>query len=112
MPILVPMADLTSENAALRARVAALEGDAARRKSLGRPPQPATSPDGRLIARVCRRLGIRRRELAERLGVAAPLLSRVNGADGHPLAERHRVAMRAMLAAAEGEPASPSSEAG
>jgi hypothetical protein len=38
--------------------------------------------------------------------------SRRNGADGHPLAERHRVAMRAMLAAAEGEPASPSSEAG
>lgn len=100
VPILGWMADTESENAALRARVRALEEDAAKRKTLGRPPKKPSSPDGKLIANVCRHLRLRRRELAVRLGVVESLLSRVNSPTApKPLAERHRAALRAMLIA-------------
>lgn len=85
--------------AALEERIADLEAERGARAALGRPPAAPLSADALLVARVCAALSLRRGALAARLGVTGGILSRCNDV---PLAERHREAMRAMLAEVRG----------
>lgn len=90
-----------------KARALEAEASLAARPNLGRPAARATTADGKLVARVCAHLRLRRGVLALRLGVSPSILSRCNGGPRcAPLAERHREAMRAMLA----EPGAPGLE--
>lgn len=60
----------------------------------GRHARPPTSPDGRLIARACRVLGLTGAELADSLGSNESVLSRARRGK---LPAKHREAIRALL---------------
>lgn len=64
----------TSEIETLRAEVARLQEDAAKRARLGRRALPPTSSDAILIARVCAARGWSREALAGKLGVHRTML--------------------------------------
>jgi len=69
-----------------------LEGAAAGKG--GRKGAAPTTPDGRLIARACKRLGLTAAALAEAIGAHESVLSRARHAE---LPERHREAIAALL---------------
>lgn len=61
---------------------------------VGRPPRRATTPDGRLVQRACRRLDLSMTALARRLGTHKSVLSRALHAR---LPTKHRAAIRSLL---------------
>jgi len=69
----------------------------------GRHAAEPTTPDGRLVARACKKLGVRDDELAALIGAAdKTVISRVrNGTRGLPEAQRD--ALRSLLARDSGE---------
>ncbi|WP_438029089.1 hypothetical protein [Sorangium sp. So ce233] len=69
-----------------------LEGAAAGKG--GRKGAEPTTPDGRLIARACKRLGLTAAALAEAVGAHESVLSRARHGD---LPEKHREAIAALL---------------
>lgn len=85
--------------ATLKAEVASLTAELDKYKSLGRPSGRATTPDARLVARVCTALGLSRTALLVRLGYAktSGALSRCNGPRAVPLTEQAREQLRALL---------------
>jgi hypothetical protein len=60
----------------------------------GRPAAVPTSPDGQLIARACKRLGLSAATLAERIGAHQSVLSRARHGE---LPEAHRTTIRTLL---------------
>lgn len=72
----------------------AIEGRAAGKG--GRTSRAPTTPDGKLIARACRRLGLTAVALAEAIGAHEGVLSRARSGE---LPEKHRVAIKTLLAA-------------
>ncbi|WP_437310065.1 helix-turn-helix domain-containing protein [Sorangium sp. So ce388] len=71
----------------------------------GRKGAEPTTPDGRLIARACKRLGLTAAQLAEAIGAHESVLSRARHGE---LPERHREAIKALLqGAAKTEEAKP-----
>jgi hypothetical protein len=60
----------------------------------GRPTSEPTTPDGRLVARACKRLGLTAAGLGERIGAHESVLSRARNGE---LPARHREAIRALL---------------
>jgi hypothetical protein len=69
-----------------------LEGAATGRG--GRKGAEPTTPDGRLIARACKRLGLSAAALAEAIGAHESVLSRARHGE---LPEKHREAIKALL---------------
>jgi hypothetical protein len=74
----------------------AMEGMAAGKG--GRPATTPTTPDGRLVARACKKLGLSGLELAHRIGAHESVLSRARHG---VLPEKHREAIRGLLQAAD-----------
>ena len=60
----------------------------------GRPAAEPTTPDGELIARALKRLGLTAEELGERIGAHKSVLSRARHGE---LPENHRKAIRLLL---------------
>jgi hypothetical protein len=60
----------------------------------GRPSSEPTTPDGQLIARACKRLGLTAAELGERIGAHVSVLSRARHGT---LPEKHRKAIRSLV---------------
>lgn len=85
--------ELTSREAGLLAPV--LRGNKG-----GRPRSEAATPDGKLIDRACKLLGVNQAGLAAMSGIAPAVLSRarkLTADDGIPLTEQHREKLREMV---------------
>lgn len=81
-----------TEARALLPLLRALEGRAAGKG--GRIAGEATSPDGKLIARACKRLGLTVVALAEAIGAHESVLSRARSGE---LPAKHRDAIKALI---------------
>lgn len=92
------------DGAALLAKVDE-ERERARKEGGRAGPKPgrATTPDARLVARVCAALGVPRARLLPSLGYKPTWggLSRCNGPDAVPLTEQTRERLRALLEGAK-----------
>lgn len=64
------------------------------RGTAGRPGAEPTTPDGKLVARACKRLGLTAAALAERIGAHEAVLSRARHGE---LPKRHREAIKDLL---------------
>lgn len=65
------------------------------RATAGRQAGEPTTPDGKLIARACKRLGLTAAALGEQIGAAEAVLSRARNGE---LPAKHRDAIKALLA--------------
>lgn len=63
----------------------------------GRPPTPATTPEGRLIDRACRKLGLSAEQLAAQIGADKTVLSRAR-TRSDALPSKYKQALHALLA--------------
>lgn len=68
------------------------------RGTAGRRGAEPTTPDGKLVARACRKLGVTAAGLGERIGAHESVLSRARHGE---LPEAHRAAIRALLDASK-----------
>lgn len=66
-----------------------------RATSHGRKAAEPTTPDGKLIARACKKFGLTAAALGEKIGAAEAVLSRARNGE---LPAKHRDAIRALLA--------------
>lgn len=64
------------------------------RATAGRQGAEPTTPDGKLVAKACTRLGLTAAGLGDRIGAHESVLSRARNGD---LPEKHRAAIRALL---------------
>lgn len=67
----------------------------------GRQATVATTPDGKLVARACKRLRLTADALAAKIGAHKSVLSRARTGE---LPEKHRVSIRALLVNVAGGP--------
>jgi hypothetical protein len=65
------------------------------RATAGRQAGEATTPDGKLIARACKKFGLTAAALGEQIGAAEAVLSRARNGE---LPAKHRDAIKALLA--------------
>lgn len=68
------------------------------RGAAGRRGAEPTTPDGKLVARACKKLGVTAAGLAERIGAHESVLSRARHGE---LTEAHRLAIKALLDASK-----------